>query len=391
MHQKQNLPDLATRYYGEFYDALCTRHSVPAAQKPLRQLESLALDPQNHDVPKLYSCYTRSLYLLAVHGGGKSKTAKAALAQLEALAQDPGFPGAPDAARHCADSLCELARAQGTLAAAARLERLAALLRQSCCPQSPEAALLYAEAMLQLIFRSPAAQAAHALAQLASFAQMPRHQTNRDLQDIYALCKALCSEKQTRNPPLAAMQRDMAACFWRIVAEARAEAPGGEALEALLVHKVSALGLHGIVWWQLLREQYTRLAHTQEVMAACYRMQGYFSDDSFEYFTCWLIAQGKSVYLDALRSPDTLADLPADPAGHFTFEELLYLPGDAFASRWGNPEEGHRLWARTIAHRLPPGLSEQVRAEVVYAPKRGGAWPFRDKWYPRLSAKYRKA
>ncbi|EKC76209.1 hypothetical protein LEA_04821 [human gut metagenome] len=33
------------------------------------------------------------------------------------------------------------------------------------------------------------------------------------------------------------------------------------------------------------------------------------SDDGFIDFRAWLIAQGKEVYMNALRDPDTLADI----------------------------------------------------------------------------------
>ncbi len=35
------------------------------------------------------------------------------------------------------------------------------------------------------------------------------------------------------------------------------------------------------------------------------------SDDSFDYFRGWLIAQGKDVYHAALRDPDSLVDVEA--------------------------------------------------------------------------------
>lgn len=50
--------------------------------------------------------------------------------------------------------------------------------------------------------------------------------------------------------------------------------------------------------------------------------------DGFEDFCAWLIAQGKEVYLAALKDPDSLADVPA--YGDCRFEALLYVGDMAY-------------------------------------------------------------
>ena len=70
-----------------------------------------------------------------------------------------------------------------------------------------------------------------------------------------------------------------------------------------------------------------------DLWGAAYAINGGCSDDGFEYFRRWLVAQGRSVYEAALANPDSLAGL-ADPerddhesedvgyAAHEVYEEL---------------------------------------------------------------------
>ncbi|GII57633.1 hypothetical protein Pth03_60220 [Planotetraspora thailandica] len=57
--------------------------------------------------------------------------------------------------------------------------------------------------------------------------------------------------------------------------------------------------------WDLLTASYRA-----DLWAAAYLINGGASDDGFDYFRGWLIAQGETVYGQALADPDSLADLP---------------------------------------------------------------------------------
>ena len=50
-------------------------------------------------------------------------------------------------------------------------------------------------------------------------------------------------------------------------------------------------------------------------------------------FRAWLIAQGKAVYLNALRDPDTLADV--EPYGDCSFESIAYVGNDVYHNLTG--------------------------------------------------------
>jgi hypothetical protein len=61
---------------------------------------------------------------------------------------------------------------------------------------------------------------------------------------------------------------------------------------------------------------------------ACKVINGYVSDDTSLYFYLWLIAQGETVLLNALRDPDTLSELPEIPFGNADFEMLMGIGFD---------------------------------------------------------------
>ena len=57
------------------------------------------------------------------------------------------------------------------------------------------------------------------------------------------------------------------------------------------------------------------------------------SDDGFIDFRAWLIYQGKAVYLDALKTPDSLAEIKE--SGECEFEQLCYIGNGAYIEQTG--------------------------------------------------------
>ncbi|MER7277781.1 DUF4240 domain-containing protein [Dactylosporangium sp. NPDC000244] len=72
------------------------------------------------------------------------------------------------------------------------------------------------------------------------------------------------------------------------------------------------------------------VSYRWDLWGAAYLLNGGCSDDGFEYFRGWLIAQGRAVFDQALGNPDVLADLPsvrgaAETEDPFDFEcESMY-------------------------------------------------------------------
>lgn len=63
-------------------------------------------------------------------------------------------------------------------------------------------------------------------------------------------------------------------------------------------------------------------SYRTDLWAAAYLINGGASDDAFDYFRGWLVAQGRDVYEAALAEPDTLADHPVVQAAMADGEEL---------------------------------------------------------------------
>lgn len=65
---------------------------------------------------------------------------------------------------------------------------------------------------------------------------------------------------------------------------------------------------------------------------ACKVINGYVSDDTSLYFGLWVISQGETVLLNALKEPDSLASLARIPFGIADFEMLMGVGFDRMES-----------------------------------------------------------
>jgi hypothetical protein len=98
--------------------------------------------------------------------------------------------------------------------------------------------------------------------------------------------------------------------FWKLIEEAK-EASGGDPEEqvVMLRTRLTAYPLEEIIsfdriLWQLMDDSYT-----WDLWAAAYILNGGCSNDCFDYFRGWLVAQGEQVFNDAMRDPETLASV----------------------------------------------------------------------------------
>lgn len=76
-------------------------------------------------------------------------------------------------------------------------------------------------------------------------------------------------------------------------------------------------------WW----EHFVRISYTEELWAVAYVVMNGCSDDSFDYFRFWLIARGRTVFLDAMNNPDSLCDefdFIMNPEERYLPEKELY-------------------------------------------------------------------
>ena len=117
--------------------------------------------------------------------------------------------------------------------------------------------------------------------------------------------------------------------FWELIAQAK-EHPGGPS--EWLMEQLMDLGPEQAKKFDDIACAYTSLAYQYGLWTAASVMErGGCTDDGFIDFRGWLIAQGREVYMAALKDPDSLADAPdycrfAVDAGYIPIAPHLYFP-----------------------------------------------------------------
>ena len=152
---------------------------------------------------------------------------------------------------------------------------------------------------------------------------------------------------------------------WRLVAEAR-EAVGGLFPEAdaiaqkmadLLAHREPAdIIAFADALWDLVAGSYRA-----DLWAAAYLINGGASDDGFDYFRGWLIAQGQLTFEATLADPDGLAGHPLVIQTAVDGEDLT--GEDILSVAW-------------TAHRAATGQDQPVNRNRTPYPDLDPAWDF---------------
>ena len=80
--------------------------------------------------------------------------------------------------------------------------------------------------------------------------------------------------------------------FWHLIETARAECKGdGGKQVALIQEKLQVLPNREILDFDRLLHEQMRASYNRDLWAAAYIINGGCSDDGFDYFRAWLIAQ----------------------------------------------------------------------------------------------------
>lgn len=121
--------------------------------------------------------------------------------------------------------------------------------------------------------------------------------------------------------------------FWSMIDKSKQSGDDLEQFAENLTRELVKLSSADIIGFHL-REQKLRFdSYTSDIWCAGYIMNGGCSDDSFEYFRCWLIAQGKEAYYASLKNPDWLVNLYSKDVEEYDFEDFMYLASDAFEQK----------------------------------------------------------
>lgn len=171
--------------------------------------------------------------------------------------------------------------------------------------------------------------------------------------------------------------------FWNLIQSAKINF--GQDIEATAVWLTDQLieqGVKAAMWFHMILQIYLEIASVFGLWDAASLITGGCSDDAFLYFRCWLIAQGKEVYLAAMKDPDTLVEV--EPYACCRFESLDYVGLTAYKKLTGKNicDEMSKAQYQTELYRLS---SKVIRREgIIYPRDRKGTAAY----FPRLWAKY---
>jgi hypothetical protein len=167
--------------------------------------------------------------------------------------------------------------------------------------------------------------------------------------------------------------------FWSIIDTSLADAEGDqnaqcEAIEAALV----ALPPTIVLGFQAAFNRLHAKSYIEKLWGAAYVMNGGCSDDGFDYFRGWLIAQGRATFEAALADPDSLAGHIGEPnADGYEFEDMLSIAARPWMAATGRDVDAF--------YDALGALPEYVRPELA-----AFSWNEDDgslaRLYPRLTA-----
>lgn len=177
--------------------------------------------------------------------------------------------------------------------------------------------------------------------------------------------------------------------FWDVVEAARAQVTDPvrepERVAEALVEQLVTLPADEIVAFQLVLDELLRASYRWDLWAAAFLVNGGCSDDGFDYFRGWLVAQGRTVWEAALADPDSLAELVTAGRPEIAeCEELLEAAAGAFARVTGRDEEAffdlidEREPALSDLPASPAGPGEGGPGDAgpdQGGPGEGGGWP----------------
>ncbi|MBZ0116392.1 MAG: DUF4240 domain-containing protein [Sandaracinaceae bacterium] len=151
------------------------------------------------------------------------------------------------------------------------------------------------------------------------------------------------------------------ASFWEFVDSVRSISEDDDGFIAHLRDALLERDLETLLGFQENLWHVVDDAYRADLWDAAALINGGCSDDAFEYFRAWLVAQGSSVYRSALDDPDSIARI-GRPEGEL--EELLYLAPTLYEARTGAVMpgllragrvqlKGRREGPETLAGRFP--------------------------------------
>ena len=171
--------------------------------------------------------------------------------------------------------------------------------------------------------------------------------------------------------------------FWELIAQAKEQCDQDQdAFAQWVENRLTEMGPEQALNFDAIVHGYRDLAYKYGLWSAASILCDGCSDDGFIDFRGWLIAQGREVYMAALKDPDSLADVPA--YGGCCFESLSYVGDSVYEKLTGC--DSYKRFDRA-AHQA---LVEELKKDIVY--DEGIDYPYTwsetAAYLPRLCAKF---
>lgn len=124
--------------------------------------------------------------------------------------------------------------------------------------------------------------------------------------------------------------------FWNLIESSKSKTDDLDKQIKILIKTLSKHSEADIIEFEnIFQELYVNSYHS-DLGAAAYMVIGGCSDDGFDYFRGWLIAQGKEVYSKTLKKPEYLAKIvKIEERRLIRYEEMLSVAGDAYFKKTG--------------------------------------------------------
>jgi len=163
--------------------------------------------------------------------------------------------------------------------------------------------------------------------------------------------------------------------FWELIQRSYREADWETDKEMeLLINKLSSYSHEDIIKFQKIYEIYSQEANTNKLNAAAHIMIDGCEDECFEKFIGWLISRGKDPYLNALQTPDSIADLDMPyEDDYYENEEMAEVAQEAFVKKEG--EEGLDIYfGESGEFQLDSDEIEDIVAEIIFDEDINAEW-----------------
>jgi len=159
--------------------------------------------------------------------------------------------------------------------------------------------------------------------------------------------------------------------FWKLIQQTKRASHGeiAQQVEAL-TQKLEQLSADDIIAFERLFIQFMDESYRADLWGAAYLINGGCSDDGFDYFRGWLIAQGERAFAAAIHDPQTLTSI-AEPE-EAECEEMLYVARNAYGRKTGKDDFNDQLRS-TASYQLKGDLSswaqggdEETRLKQIF-------------------------